>query len=71
MTCVIVGREKGGEGKDDKAKVPFVLIVTPTPRRGGMGASRDVKTYKRVGAGSMLGKSILGLDEEGEEVVIV
>jgi len=69
--CVIVGREKGEEGKDGKAKVHFVLIVTPTPRRGGMGASRDLKTYKRVGAGSMLGRSILGLDGEGEEVVII
>ncbi|KAF2188522.1 hypothetical protein K469DRAFT_565361, partial [Zopfia rhizophila CBS 207.26] len=56
--CVIVARSK--DGKTDKDKRHYVLIVTPTDAT----AARGDKIYKRVGAGFMLGKHI-ALDKPG------
>ncbi|KAK4446033.1 mitogen-activated protein kinase [Podospora aff. communis PSN243] len=71
--CVVVGREKGEPmGGDEGARVYFVLIVKPASiNERGTGAVRNLKAYKRVGAGSIPGRCILGLGKEGEEVAVV
>jgi hypothetical protein len=56
--CVVVAKSK--DGKTDKEKRHYVLIVVPTKLTG----PRGEKIYKRVGAGYMLGKYI-ALDKPG------
>lgn len=56
--CVIVARSM--EGKTDKEKRHYVLLVMPTGKMAGRGEA----VYKRVGAGFLLGKFI-SLDKPG------
>lgn len=56
--CVIVARSK--EGRSDRDRRHYVLLVTPTQKISGRGE----KVYERVGAGFMLGKYIF-LDKPG------
>jgi hypothetical protein len=71
--CVIIGSEKGEPmGGDEGARVHFVLIVELATAAGrGTGAVRNLKAYRRIGAGLMPGRCILGLNSDGEEVAVV
>ncbi|KAK3368274.1 hypothetical protein B0H63DRAFT_565004 [Podospora didyma] len=73
--CVVVGREKMKEADpvDAKFRTHFVLIVAPASiynRGSTTGASRNLKVYKRIGAGAVAGWCI-SLDGEGEEIAII
>jgi hypothetical protein len=59
-------------GGDEGGRVHFVLIVKPASiTERGTGAVRNLRAYRRIGAGSIPGKCIVGLDTDGEEVAIV
>jgi len=71
--CVVVGSEKGEPvGGEEGARVHFVLIVKPASiNERGIGAVRNLKPYKRIGAGSIPGRCIVGLGTDGEEIAVV
>lgn len=64
VRCVIVAKSK--DGKTDKEKTHYVLIVMSTKLKGAAGD----EIYKRVGAGHMLGKYI-ALDKPGKRIRIL
>lgn len=63
VQCVIVARSR--DTRSDQDRRYYVLLVIPTQ----MEAKEGPKSYKRVGAGFMLGKYI-GLDKPGVKVKI-
>lgn len=84
IKCVIVGREKGDLKKDGSEsqgcadRMYFVLIVKPVVSAGvenvqcvSEGELKDLKRYERIGAGSMVGRCILGLEGGGESIAVV
>ena len=73
LRCVVVGREKQGSARGDEGnRLHFVLFVAPAfIGRYSTRASQDLKVYNRIGAGSMVGRCIIGLGGGGDEVAIV
>jgi hypothetical protein len=73
LRCVVVGSENGEPiGGDEGGRVNFVLIVKPAGiSERGAGAVRNLKAYKRIGAGSIPGRCILDGEGDGEEIAVV
>lgn len=71
--CVIVGSEKGEPiGGEEGCRVHFVLLVTPAGiNERGTGAVRNMRPYRRIGAGRIPGRCVVEREKEGEEVAIV